>query len=143
MYSPTIPSSLALALQGGVTQITEGGAIASQADVIWRGILCWRDMASAVWEMTQPRDLGSLSLCFLTRATSPRLSSYISSSFCLPSARSQSVGLQTENHVLGSRGSLFLCLSLLDRNCNAFHSRRLSGFLSQFWFLGWGPRLGS
>ena len=84
-----------------MTQIAAGGAIASsQADVTWRGILCWREMPSAVWGMTQHRDPGSSSLCFLTRATNPRLSSHNSSSLCLPSAGSQSVGLQTENFVL-------------------------------------------
>ena len=57
---------------GRVTLV--GGAIASpQADATWRGVLCLRKMASAVWGMTQHRDPGGCSFSSCPRATNPRL----------------------------------------------------------------------
>ena len=54
--------------------ISAGRSIASpQADATWRGVLYQRQMATAVWEMTQHRDPGSCSFPSLPRATNPRL----------------------------------------------------------------------
>ena len=72
------------------TVILVGRAIACpQANVTWRGFLCLRKMTSALWVMTQHRDLGSCSLSSLPRATKPRLSSSVSNPFCSPAARAQ------------------------------------------------------
>ena len=53
------------------------GLIASpQTDAIWRGVLCLRKMASAVWGMSQHRDPGRLyfrlfKFSSLSRSTNP------------------------------------------------------------------------
>ena len=50
------------------------GAIASpQADAIQRGVLCLREMASAVWAVTQSRGPGGCSFSAFPGATNPRL----------------------------------------------------------------------
>ena len=49
-----------------------GGDIASpQGDATWRGLLCLRKMASAVWGMTQHRDPGSCSFSSLPEPPTP------------------------------------------------------------------------
>ena len=52
--------------------ISAGRSIASpQADATWRGVLYQRQMATAVWEMTQHRDPGGCSFSFLPEAPTP------------------------------------------------------------------------
>ena len=53
-----------------------------------------------VWGMTQPRDPGGCSFSSLPRATSPILSTWISSPLCPPSARSQGKCLQMTFYAL-------------------------------------------
>ena len=81
--------------------IPAGGATASpQADAIHKGVLCLREMAPAVWEMTQHVDPGGYFLSSLPRATNPRVSSSISSPLFPPYARTQGKWLQMQFTVL-------------------------------------------
>ena len=67
-----------------------GGGIASpQADAIQRGLLCLREMAPAIWGMTQHQYPGDCSLSSLSRATKPRISSSIASPLCTPFTTTQ------------------------------------------------------
>ena len=75
--------------------ILVGRLIAStQADTLWRRVLCLVKMAPAVWGMTQHRDPGGISFSSLPRDTDTRFPSSISSPHCLPSARDQDEWLQ-------------------------------------------------
>ena len=48
-----------------------GTVVVLQADASWRGLFCLRNMAPAVWGMTQSRDPGRSSFTSLPGATSP------------------------------------------------------------------------
>ena len=67
---------------------------------IWRGVICLRDMASAVSRMIQHRDPGSCSFSSLSRATNPSLSSSISHPLCPPSSRALGKWLQMKFRAL-------------------------------------------
>ena len=85
--------------------IPVGVAIASpQADAIQRGVLCLRNIVSAVWGITHHRDPGSCSFICLPIATNPRLSSRVSNSFFPISARTQGKWLQMKFCALALNG---------------------------------------
>ena len=109
-----------------------------QADATLRRVFFLRNMASAVWGMTQHRDPGSCSFSSLPRATNPRLSSSVSSPLCPTFAGTQGKWLQmTIVCVTPFRGSLHLQLSLPRRQKHCcFSTARcyLGSFLALVWW---------
>lgn len=125
--------------------IPVGRTIASpQAEATWRGVLCLRMIASALWAMTQHRDPGHSFFILSPERLAPDFPHVSIVHSALPLLEPK-ISCCKWNFVYWSFRwfSASQVISLADRNPAAFHSHVLLGFLSRSWCyrlgrLAWG-----